>query len=140
MDITWKPVPLQLTPEMRQAAEAAARMYMDETGGNSLDVIWTAAVQAAPAQPIVHELEIIVADRNNTYRASPKVCHATEAAGLQGKTATCTGGREGAVHRLLEKSSLRMRIEDALITVMPPESGDPSYRMRYRVVIGERGK
>lgn len=139
METTWKPVPLQLTPEMHAAGEAAALQF-EHVHGPGLHAIWAAVLAAAPAKPVSHELEIIVSDRNNTYRASPKVCHATEAAGLQGKTATCTGGREGAVHRLLEKSSRRLRIEDALITVTPPESGDPSYRVRYRVVIGERGK
>lgn len=139
MDTTWKSVPQQLTPEMRQAAEAAARQYMEETGGNSLDAIWAAAVAAAPTQPVTHELEIITSDRNNTYRALPRVCHATELAGLQGKSASYTGGRIGAVQRLLEKSTRPLNVEAAVIVPMLPERGDPHDRTRYSVLVQERG-
>lgn len=138
MDTTWKSVPQHLTPEMREAGAAAAREYLADTGRNSLDVIWKAMLAAAPTQPVTHEIEIITSDRNNTYRASPRVCHATEAAGLQGKSATYTGGRVGAVQRLLEKSTRPLNVESALIVLMLPESSDPHDRMRYSVLVQER--
>lgn len=134
----WKSVPVTMTPAMHAAAAAAAHQYAAETGGNNLDVIWAAALEAAPAKPVVHELEIIVTDRNNTYRAAPRCCTATEKAGLQGKYASCTGGRLHAVSRLLEKSGLPLDIERAEITPMLPEAGDPSDRVRYSVVVFER--
>lgn len=136
---TWKSVPVTMTPEMHAAAAAAARQYMDATGGNNLDVIWAAALEAAPAKPVGHELEIIVTDRNNTYRARPRHGMATELAGLQGMSASYTGGRIGAVCRLLEKSNRPLNIENAEITPMLPEAGDPSDCVRYSVVVMERG-
>lgn len=51
MDTNWKAVPVKLTPEMRTAAAKAAREYMEETGCNNLDVIWRAALDAAPVIP-----------------------------------------------------------------------------------------
>lgn len=132
MDV-WKSVPQRLTPEMREAGAAAAQEYLAD-----LDVIWKAMLAAAPTQPVTHEIEIITSDRNNTYRASPRVCHATEAAGLQGKSATYTGGRVGAVQRLLEKSTRPLNVESALIVLMLPESSDPHDRMRYSVLVQER--
>lgn len=92
---TWKAVPLMMTPAMHAAAAAAARQYMEATGGNNLDVIWAAALQAAPDKPAGHELEIIVTDRNNTYRARPRPGMATEKAGLKGTSASYTGGASG---------------------------------------------
>lgn len=136
---TWKSVPLMMTPAMHAAAAAAARQYAEATGGNNLDVIWAAALQAAPDKPAGHELEIIVTDRNNTYSARPRPGMATEKAGLQGTSASYTGGRIGAVYRLLEKSSRRLHFEQAEITPMLPEAGDPSDCMRYSVVVMERG-
>ena len=136
---TWKSVPLMMTPAMHAAAAAAARQYAEATGGNNLDVIWAAALEAAPANPVGHELEIIVTDRNNTYRARARHCMATELAGLQGASASYTGGRIGAVCRLLEKSNRPLNIENAEITPMLPEAGDPSDCVRYSVVVMERG-
>lgn len=138
MDTTWKSVPQRLTAEMRNAGAAAAREYLAETGRYNLDVMWEAMLAAAPAQPVTHEIEIITSDRNNTYRASPRVCHATEAAGLQGKSATYTGGRVGAVQRLLEKSTRPLDVESAVIVPMLPERGDPHDRTRYSVLVQER--
>lgn len=136
---TWKSVPLMMTPAMHAAAAAAARQYTEATGGNNLDVIWAAALEAAPAKPVGHELEIIVTDRNNTYRARPRPGMATEKAGLQNLSASYTGGRIGAVYRLLEKASRRLNVEQAEITPMLPEAGDPSDCVRYSVVVMERG-
>lgn len=135
---TWKSVPLIMTPAMHAAAAAAARQYAEATGGNNLDVIWAAALQAAPDKPAGHELEIIVTDRNNTYRARPRPGMATEKAGLQNLSASYTGGRIGAVYRLLEKASRRLNVEQAEITPMLPEAGDPSDCVRYNVVVLER--
>lgn len=130
----WKSVPQKLTAEMREAGAAAAQEYLAD-----LDVMWKAMLAAAPTQPVTHELEIITSDRNNTYRASPRVCHATELAGLQGKAATYTGGRIGAVQRLLEKSARPLDVESAVIVPMLPERGDPHDRTRYSVLVQERG-
>jgi hypothetical protein len=45
----WKPMPPRLSSEMRTQAAAAAREYLQRTGGNSLDVIYEALLKHAPA-------------------------------------------------------------------------------------------
>lgn len=140
MDTNWKSVPVEMTPAMRAAAAEAAQRYMAETGGNNLDVIWAAALSAAPQQRVTIYLEVVVTDRNGTYRAVPRAGAGTLAAGLNGKRASYTGGREGAIHRLLEKSSQRLDVDGATITPMLPEAGDRIDVTRYSVIVGRRGQ
>ncbi len=130
----WKSVPVMMTPAMYAAAFAVATPVLRL----SLDKIWAAALEAAPAKPVCHELEIIVSDRNNTYRARPRPGMATEKAGLQNLSASYTGGRIGAVCRLLGKAARPLNIEQAEITPMLPEAGYPSDCVRYSVVVLER--
>ncbi|WAS56239.1 hypothetical protein MK974_24375 [Burkholderia ambifaria] len=47
----WKAMPLTITPAMRMAMAEAASKYMQRTGGNSLDVIYEAALKVAPPPP-----------------------------------------------------------------------------------------
>ncbi len=140
MDTNWKSVPTKMTPAMRAAAAAAGRKYMEETGGNNIDVMWAAALEAAPAQPVAYHLEVAVTDRNGTYRAVPRAGAGTEAAGLKGQRASYFGGRESAIYRLLGKSSQRLDIDGAAITPMLPEAGDRIDVTRYSVIVGKRGQ
>lgn len=140
MDTNWKSVPVEMTPAMRAAASAAIRQYMNTTGDIDLDAIWAAALCAAPKRPVNYYLEVAVTDRNGTYRAVPRGGALTEAAGLTGQRASYTGGREGAVHRLLEKSSHELDVEGATITPMLPEAGDNFGCTRYSVIVGRRGQ
>ena len=140
MDMTWQTVPQTLTPTMRKAAAAAARDYFAETGGNSIDVIWAAALASAPRPTVRHELEVIVTDRNNTYRARPAVGASAEKAGLQGKIASCTAGSSRAVRALLEKSERPLDVKAAEIVAMLPEAGDRYDVSRFSVVVWERSE
>jgi hypothetical protein len=140
MDMTWKTVPQTLTPTMRKAAAAAARDYFAETGGNSIDVIWTAALASAPRPVVRHELEVIVTDRNNTYWAQSAVGVSAEQAGLQGKVASCTAGSSQAVRALLEKSEWPLDVKAAEIVAMLPDADDRHGVSRFNVVVWERGE
>lgn len=61
------------------------------------------AQAAIPPEPVI--LDIVVDNRNNTYAARPfSRGHATTAAGLAGKRATCTAGELQAIHTLLAKA------------------------------------
>ncbi|MBS0354035.1 MAG: hypothetical protein JSR83_09065 [Proteobacteria bacterium] len=135
---TWQTVPNKLTPEMRRAAAEAARKYMAETGGNDLDVIWAAALAAAPKVPVKHEFEVIIIDRANTYRARSALTRAAEDAGVNGLHATCTAGPRQALCRLLEKSRRPLDIERAVITAMLPAAGDAPDVSRFNVQVEER--
>lgn len=53
---SWKIVPTQITCEMRIAASAAARDYLEQTGSYSIDVIWQAALAAVPEMPRTEKL------------------------------------------------------------------------------------
>lgn len=62
-----------------------------------------AAQAATPPAPVI--LDIVVDNRNNTYAARPfSRGHATTAAGLAGKRASCTAGELQAIHALLAKA------------------------------------
>lgn len=135
---TWQTVPKYLTPEMRRAAAAAAREYLAETGRNNIDVMWEAALAAAPKAPVKHEFEVIIIDRANTYRARPAVTRAAEDAGVCGLHATCTAGARQALCRLLEKSRRPLDIERAVITAMLPAAGDAPDVSRFNVQVEER--
>ncbi|MBN8283413.1 hypothetical protein [Zoogloea sp.] len=137
MDTNWKSVPTKMTPEMRAAAAAAGREYMEETGGNNIDVMWAAALEAAPAQSVSHEVEVIVRDANATYRAAPKATPAAEAAGLRGISTTCTMGSRQAVIALLKKSTRPLDVTGAQITAMLPEAGDRYGVSRFHVIVNE---
>lgn len=52
----------------------------------------------------VLQLQIVVADRNNTYKARALPGAASASAGLKGVKATCTAGRRQAVQALLAKA------------------------------------
>lgn len=133
----WKSVPVMMTPAMHAAAAAAARKYMEATGGNNLHVIWAAALEAAPAQSVSHEVEVIVRDANATYRAAPKATPAAEAAGLKGISTTCTMGSRQAVIALLKKSTRPLDVTGAQITAMLPEAGDRYDVSRFHVIVNE---
>lgn len=61
------------------------------------------AKAAIPAEPAI--LDIVVDNRSNTYAARPfNNGHATTAAGLAGKRASCTAGELQAIHALLAKA------------------------------------
>ena len=64
---------------------------------------------AAPAEPVI--LDIVVDNRANTYAARPfNNGHATTAAGLAGKRASCTAGELQAIRALLAKAEPPMNL------------------------------
>lgn len=137
MDTNWKSVPTKMTPEMRAAAAAAAREYLKETGRNNIDVMWAAALEAAPVQRVSHAVEVIVRDANATYRAAPKATPSADAAGLKGISTTCTMGSRQAVIALLKKSTRPLDVTGAQITAMLPEAGDRYGVSRFHVIVNE---
>jgi hypothetical protein len=140
MDMTWQTVPQTLTPKMREAAVAAACDHMAETSDHRIDMIWAAALAVAPRPAVRHELQVIVTDRNNTYRARPAVGASVEQVGLQGKVASCTAGSSRAVRALLEKSERPLDVNAAEIVAMLPEAGDRYGVSRFSVVVWERSE
>lgn len=140
MDTVWKSVPM--APDASMVAAATTRLlYLGVAASEAIvrDAL-ASAIAHAPAQPVMYHLEVAVTDRNGTYRAVPRAGGGTEAAGLTGQRASYTGGREGAIYRLLEKSSQRLDVDGAAITPMLPEAGDRIDVTRYSVIVGRRGQ
>lgn len=59
---------------------------------------------AALADARVLQLQVVVADRNNTYEARAVAGAVSASAGLKGMKATCTAGSQQAIRALLEKA------------------------------------
>lgn len=78
------------------------------------------AQAAAKPEPVI--LDIVVDGRNNTYAARLYAVPEASSAGLYGKRATCTAGREQAIRALLEKADPPLR----LVRVIHTHFGAPT--------------
>lgn len=65
---------------------------------------------AALADARVLQLQVVVADRNNTYEARAVAGPVSASAGLKGVKATCTAGSQQAIRALLEKATPPRRL------------------------------